>query len=137
MWYNRSGSLIQTESLHPVVENLGTAFIIALSIYAAVPAPQHDENKFALEESAAVTTVAYNPDAKAGETVHEPRHGGPDNQKIREILHAAGRPSDQKSIQQMKALSRRGEMNCASRGSAEDEVCRQIHDLLYPEPAQP
>lgn len=63
MLYNRSGSLIQTERLHPVVENLGTAFIIALSIYTAVPAPKHDENKFALEESSTVT-VASNPDVK-------------------------------------------------------------------------
>lgn len=133
MWNNRVSALVQTESLLPVFENAIMGLIIFGSIYAAVPAPKHDENKLALEGSPTITTVAYHPDAKAGgKTTHE----GETNQKIRDILNAAGMPADWQSVNEMKDLSRRGDMSCGMLDPTKREACMEVHDLLYPQPVQ-
>lgn len=83
MWYNRSGCLTNSgDSLlelfnKPKVQNGVVAVAVFCSIYAAVPAPKHDENKSApQEETAVVETVVYNPDGEAhqGTGAHEPVH---------------------------------------------------------------
>ena len=76
MWYNRSGSLIQAGSLldlfnNPRVHNSLTALAVFASIWVAVPAPKHDENKpLSIKEEGAASVTAIDP----AQTPPEPGH---------------------------------------------------------------
>lgn len=153
MWYNRSGCLTQAGSLmdlfnNPRVQSGLRTLVILGSIWAAVPAPKHHENKPAsVEEETAIIPVAYHPE---GETVHKTQHpiskkiqqvlheaGVPNNpeleQKVLNAFHAAGIPTDAEYLKTMLELSH-DEKGCGELPALEKDACMKVHEIiLHPE----